>query len=110
MDIGLRIERLNGSGGFFICLCRVEIRFIDKNHGLGTAASDDGEEALHAAKAEICPRIRDDDDDVHIGGDDLLLGAFAGHFPREACLTWQACADDIFSAICTNIKGDPISD
>ena len=62
--------------------------------GDGAALARHQQVPLETARVVVAIEAHDDEDDVHIGGDDLLAGRLAGRAPRERRAPRQDADDD----------------
>ncbi len=79
----LRLERVRA----------VEIDFGQRDHGRRPALIGHRQQPLDAAQVEIGVRRGGDEDEVHVGGDDLRHRLRTRCLPRDGGLPWQHGAD-----------------
>ena len=109
-DVGIGIEFADGGGGFFVLLGGEEVGFVDEDDGLGATFGDEGEISFEPAEVVVRAGVSNDDDEVHIGSDDLFLATFSGSLAGKATDSGQAGADDVLIVFGgSHLDGDPVT-
>ena len=83
-----------------------EVGFVEENDGAGAALLGDDEVALDAALVEVAIEAADDEEDVDVGGEDLLFDCGAGLLAGEKGFAFE----DVFDDGRAGAEGDPVTD
>src|SRR5687767_4187549 len=86
-----------------------QVRFGEQHDRSRAALPSHQEISLQPTNAEVVVQAHDDEDDVHVGGDDLLIGDVAGHTPRETAPTWQDGNDSAAVLVGTLAHDHPVT-
>ena len=89
---------------------RTRSGLVSRTTGVGAALARQQQVALEAARAEVGVERHDQEDDVHVGGDDLLVGDAAGHLAREPAAARQHVHDRRAVLVAPRPDHDPVAD
>ncbi len=97
----------------FIERIGAEVCFVEDDDGCDAAFPGEHKGAFESAEVEVEVEAADEEDGVDIGGDDLFIGAGAGHLAGEGGAAGEDTADDgggVLVFVFAEIDGDPIAD